>query len=187
MRISDNAFVIGHVSRYDPLKDQDTLIEAFDILKKYRLDFTAVLIGKNLDTNNHDLVRKIEEKELSGCIHLLGMRDDIPVVMNAIDLFVLSSISEAFPNVLNEAMACGVPCISTNVGDAALILKNTGWIVPPKNSKLISNAIIDAEAEFRSKNPLWLIRKNECHKIINENFSLHKMTEKYQKLWSNNH
>ena len=187
LRISDNAFVIGHVSRYDPLKDQDTLIEAFDILKKYRLDFTAVLIGKNLDTNNHDLVRKIEEKELSGCIHLLGMRDDIPVVMNAIDLFVLSSISEAFPNVLNEAMACGVPCISTNVGDAALILKNTGWIVPPKNSKLISNAIIDAEAEFRSKNPLWLIRKNECHKIINENFSLHKMTEKYKKLWSNNH
>jgi len=186
LKISDDTFFIGHVSRYDPLKDQDTLIEALYILKKNRIDFTAVLIGKDLDNSNDDLVRKIKEKELSGNIHLLGVRDDIPVIMNGIDLFVLSSISEAFPNVLNEAMACGIPCISTNVGDAALILENTGWIVPPKNPKLMSNAIIDAESEFRSKNSLWLIRKNECHKRINENFSLHKMTEKYKKLWSNN-
>jgi len=186
LKISDDTFVIGHVSRYDPLKDQNTLIEALDILKKNRLDFTAVLIGKNLDSDNNDLIRMIEEKELSGHIHLLGERDDIPIVMNAIDLFVLSSISEAFPNVLNEAMACGTPCVTTNVGDAALIVKNTGWIVPPKNPKLISNAIIDAENEFRSRNHLWLIRKDECHKRINENFSLQKMIEKYKKLWSNN-
>jgi glycosyltransferase involved in cell wall biosynthesis len=186
LKISDDTFVIGHVSRYDPLKDQNTLIEALDILKKNRLNFTAVLIGKNLDNDNNDLVRKIEEKGLSGYIHLLGERDDIPIAMNAIDLFVLSSISEAFPNVLNEAMACGIPCVTTNVGDAALIVKNTGWIVPPKNPKLISNAIIDAETEFRSRNHLWLIRKDECHKRINENFSLQKMIEKYKKMWSNN-
>jgi glycosyltransferase involved in cell wall biosynthesis len=186
IKIADDTFLIGHVSRYDPLKDQNTLIEALGILKKYRLNFTAVLIGKNLDNDNNDLVRKIEEKHLSEHIHLLGLRDDIPVVMNAIDLFVLSSISEAFPNVLNEAMACGVPCVTTNVGDAALIVKDTGWIVPPKNPKLMSNAIIDAETECRSKNSLWHGRKDECHKRIKENFSLQKMTEKYKKLWSNN-
>ena len=186
LKIPDGTFLIGHVSRYDPLKDLNTLMEAFEILKKYPLDFTLVLVGKNLDYDNIDLVKTIEKKELRKHIHLLGMRDDMPAVMNAIDLFVLSSISEAFPNVLNEAMACGVPCVTTNVGDAALIVKNTGWVVPPKNPKLISNAIIDAEAEFRSRNSLWLERKDKCQKRINENFSLEKMTEKYKKVWSNN-
>ena len=50
----------------------------------------------------------------------------------------------------------------------------------------MSNAIIDAETEFRSMNSSWHERKDECHKRINENFSIQKMTEKYKKLWSNN-
>ena len=186
LKISDDTFVIGHVGSYDPLKDQNTLIEALDILNKQNLKFIAVLVGKNLDNDNNDLVTKIEEKELSSHIHLLGMRNDIPAVMNGIDLFILSSISEAFPNVLNEAMACGTPCITTDVGDASLIVKNTGWIVTPKNPKLIVDAVIDAEDEFRSRTTLWLKRKNDCHERINENFSLKKMIQKYKELWSSN-
>tara|TARA_B100001093_G_scaffold22981_1_gene20384 strand:- start:2053 stop:3177 length:1125 start_codon:yes stop_codon:yes gene_type:complete len=186
LKISDDTFVIGHVGSYDPLKDQNTLIEALDILNKQNFKFNAVLVGKNLDNNNNDLVTKIEEKELSDRIHLLGLRNDIPAVMNGIDLFILSSISEAFPNVLNEAMACGTPCITTDVGDASLIVKNTGWIVPPKNPKLIVDAVIDAEDEFRSRTISWLKRKDDCHERINKNFSLKKMTRKYKELWSSN-
>ena len=153
-------------------------------MNKKNFKFIAVLVGLNLDYDNNDLVSKIKETQLSSCIRLLGIRDDIPAVMNGIDLFVLSSISEAFPNVLNEAMACGTPCITTNVGDASLIVKNTGWVVPPKDPRSIANAVIDAETEFRSRNPLWLIRQDKCHKRINENFNIQKMTEKYKKLWS---
>ena len=186
LKISEDTFVIGHVGSYDPLKDQNTLIEALDILNKQNFKFIAVLVGLNLDNDNNDLVIKIEEKELSSCINLLGMRNDIPAVMNGIDLFILSSISEAFPNVLNEAMACGTPCITTDVGDASLIVKNTGWIVTPKNPKLIVDAVIDAEDEFRSRTTLWLKRKNDCNERINENFSLKKMTQKYKELWRSN-
>ena len=170
LKISDDTFVIGHVGSYDPLKDQITLIEAFDILNKQNFKFIAVLVGKNLDNDNNDLVTKIEEKGLSSSIHLLGMRNDIPAVMNGIDLFILSSISEAFPNVLNESMACGTPCITTDVGDASLIVKNTGWIVPPKNPKLIVDAVIDAEDELRSRNISWkkdrMIVMKELLKIL---------------------
>ncbi len=186
LKISEDTFVIGHVGSYDPLKDHNTLIEALNILNKQNFKFTAVLAGKNLDNDNYDLVTKIEEKELSGRIHLIGMRNDIPAIMNGIDLFVLSSISEAFPNVLNEAMACGTPCITTDVGDASLIVKNTGWIVPTKNPKLIVDAVIDAEDELRSRTGSWLKRQDECHERINENFSLKKMTQKYKELWSRN-
>jgi glycosyltransferase involved in cell wall biosynthesis len=184
--IHSEAFVIGHVGSYHPLKDQANLIEALTLLDQRGFNFYAVFAGVNLDNNNTSLVSLIKDKGLSNRVHLLGRRNDIPSIMNGIDLFILSSESEAFPNVLNEAMACGIPCVTTNVGDAALIVKNTGWIVPPKNPKLISNAIIDAETEFRSRNHLWLIRKDECHKRINENFSLQKMIEKYKKMWSNN-
>tara|TARA_Y200000002_G_scaffold289511_1_gene243616 strand:- start:2297 stop:3421 length:1125 start_codon:yes stop_codon:yes gene_type:complete len=186
LKISEDTFVIGHVGSYDPLKDQNTLIEALDILNKQNFKFIAVLVGLNLDNDNNDLVIKIEEKELSSCINLLGMRNDIPAVMNGIDLFILSSISEAFPNVLNEAMACGTPCISTDVGDASFIIKNTGWIVPPKNPKLIVDAVINAEDELRSRTLSWLKRKDDCHERINENFSLKKMIQKYKELWSSN-
>tara|TARA_B100000886_G_scaffold300079_1_gene228929 strand:- start:2018 stop:3142 length:1125 start_codon:yes stop_codon:yes gene_type:complete len=186
LKISDDTFVIGHVGSYDPLKDQITLIEAFDILNKQNFKFIAVLVGKNLDNDNNDLVTKIEEKGLTSSIHLLGMRNDIPAVMNGIDLFILSSLSEAFPNVLNESMACGTPCITTDVGDASLIVKNTGWIVPPKNPKLIVDAVIDAEDELRTRTISWLKRKDDCHERIIENFSLKKMIQRYKELWRSN-
>ena len=150
LKISQDAFIIGHVASYDPLKDQNTLIESFNILNQQHFNFTAILIGKNLDNDNHDLVDIIGEKSLSSRIRLLGTRNDIPAVMNGIDLFILSSISEAFPNVLNEAMACGTPCVSTDVGDAALILGDTGWIVPPKDPKIIveSTAITYVDVNY---------------------------------------
>ena len=105
------------------------------------------------------MVCKIRENELTDHIFLLGERNDIPAVMNGIDLFVLSSISEAFPNVLNEAMACGTPCVTTNVGDASLIVDNTGWVVSPKDPKAIANAVFKAVDEKQSDNLTWVKEK----------------------------
>lgn len=183
---SDNTFLIGHVGSYHPLKDQSNLIDALAFLNKKGFNYSAVFVGKDLDHNNDDLVCKIRENELTDHIFLLGERNDIPAVMNGIDLFVLSSISEAFPNVLNEAMACGTPCVTTNVGDASLIVDNTGWVVSPKDPKAIANAVFKAVDEKQSDNLTWVKRKNECHKRIADHFTLEKMLKKYKEAWASN-
>ena len=74
-------------------------------------------------------------------LHLVGERDDVSDVMNALDLFMLSSSGEGWPNVVGEAMACGVPCVVTDVGDAAKIVGETGYVVQSENSFALADAV----------------------------------------------
>ena len=135
----------------------------------------------NLDNGNNALVRLLKENGLIERVHLLGIRKDILTVMNGIDLFMLSSISEAFPNVLNEAMACGTPCITTDVGDSGLIVIKTGWVVEPKDPKALANAH-QALKEKQLNNESWGQRKDACRQRIIENFTFEKMIKKYKSL-----
>ena len=125
----------------------------------------------------------IKEHNLINEFILLGRRNDIPTVMNGFDLFVLSSSSEAFPNVLNEAMACSTPCVTTDVGDSAIIVGDTGWVVPTKDSMSLANAIIQAIDEKLVRNEQWNKRKIECRNRIISNFSLENMISNYHKIW----
>lgn len=181
--IDDGVFLIGHVGRYDPLKDHKNLIEAVAEIKHQGKVFKVLLVGSNLDTANKALTDKIRECDLIKEFILLGRRNDIPTVMNGFDLFVLSSSSEGFPNVLAEAMACGTPCVTTNVGDAALIVGETGWVVAPKNPKSLADAIITALDEKHLRSDQWKERKKECRNHIVDNFSIETMVLRYHKVW----
>jgi glycosyltransferase involved in cell wall biosynthesis len=183
LSISEKTFLVGFVGRYDPHKDLNNLIGAFSILKQRQFKFTAVMVGSNLDYYNSNLINEIEASNLSNCVHLAGIRKDIPSVMNGIDLFVLSSKSEAFPNVLNEAMLCGTPCVTTNVGDAGMIVGDLGWVVEPENSNNLANAVYNAAEEKNQENSLWVNRKNNCRERIINNFSIEKMVNRYKKEW----
>lgn len=181
--LSDDTFIIGHVGRFDPLKDHKNLIEAIANLPKKGVKFKVVLIGSNLDSNNETLTGWIEKHQLEEFFNLQGPRNDIPAVMNGIDLFLLSSYAEAFPNVLNEAMACGTPCVSTDVGDASLIVGDTGWIVPPKDPKSMANAIMQAIEEKHTNTESWQARKVACRDRIVDNYSIDKMISSYKNVW----
>lgn len=185
--IHDEEFLIGHVGRYDPQKDHKNLISALGILKKKGVKFKSVIIGTNLDDDNKILKNLQMEYDLDSEVRFLGRRDDIPSVMNGINLFVLSSsFGEAFPNVLNEAMACGTPCVTTDVGDAALIVGETGWVVPPKDPQALADAIMLATQENQKDVcRAWLNRKHASRERIVENFSIEKMIDGYHRVWSN--
>ena len=76
--------------------------------------------------------------------HLLGQRSDIPALMQAFDILALPSSGESFPNVVGEAMASSTPCVLADVGDCAIIVENTGWVVAEGDMQKFADAIIAA-------------------------------------------
>lgn len=185
LALSPEQSVIGFVARYDPLKDHGNLLGALALLKRQGLTPTCILVGTGMETDNRPLMADIERFGVADQLRLMGRRNDIPAVMNALDLHVMSSASEAFPNVLAEAMACGTPSVSTDVGDAGEILGETGWIAPTRDPAALANAIrtaIEAMAE-----PDWEQRKQAARQRVETRFSIQRMVEGYRSAWIEAH
>jgi len=132
--LSEGDAVIGFVGRGHPDKDPANLFQAFARVAMQNPRAVLVAVGRDLDQFGARPDRVI----------LTGQRNDVPRLMQGFDLFCLSSRVEGFPNVLGEAMATGVPCVTTDVGDAAVIVGDTGWVVPPRDSAALARALIEA-------------------------------------------
>jgi glycosyltransferase involved in cell wall biosynthesis len=171
------------VARFDPQKDHANLLAALSLLKERGVEYCCVFVGTGVDCANETLTQLISAAGLEKNVQLLGRRNDIPAVMNALDLHVLSSsFGEAFPNVLAEAMACGTPCVTTDVGDAALIIGETGWVVPPEDVGALANSIEKAIMLWQDQ-PGWQKRKRACRKRVEDEFSLSAMVSAYRGAW----
>ena len=180
--VDNSTPLLGFVARFNPQKDHANLIKALGILMRSGKSFHCILVGSGLDASNQSLVRQIDGEGLSLHVSLLGRRTDIPAVMNALDLHVMSSaFGEAFPNVLAEAMACGTPCISTNVGDASEIVGETGLIVPARNPDALAAAI--SKMLIAKENPAWEARCKAARRHVSENFSIDRMIKNYENIW----
>lgn len=182
LNIAENDILLGMVGRCDPAKNHLGLLEALSLVRK-SINFKFLLIGRDLNINNELIVKKIKQLNLTENIILLDQRKDIPAIMNALDLHVLSSsYGEGFPNVIAEAMACGTLCVSTDVGDASVIVGQYGWVVQPNSPELLANAILKA-IELKIDASVWNNMKHDAKKHIIKNFSLSSMIEKYNFVW----
>lgn len=181
--IGDEICLLGMVGRYDPLKDHKNLLSALSFLPK-KENIKCLLVGKGLDQKNSELVEIISKLALQDMMVLAGQQTNIPAIMNALDIHILSSSSEGFPNVLTEAMACGTPCITTDVGDAAIIVGDTGWLMPAQDSKLLADAVFDAITEKEERLPQWQMRKDKCRSRIEDKFSIETMINGYLAVWN---
>ena len=183
--VSDQSIpLIGMVGRFNPQKDHANLLDTLVILRDRGIAFRCVLVGTGLDSSNTEIVEWVAQRGLVDHVLLLGRRNDIPNIMNALDLHVLpSAFGEAFPNVVAEAMACGTPCVVTDVGDAAYIVGNTGWVVPPRDANALADAIEAALDDMRdadkSSERSLLAR---CR--IEEHFSIGRMVAAYSECWN---
>jgi glycosyltransferase involved in cell wall biosynthesis len=175
--IPETAFIIGHVARLDPMKDHATFLAAASLVATAQDRARFVIVGKDTESLAPDVARY----GLSQKVHLLGERDDIASLMPGFDLFCLSSaFGEGFPTVLGEALACGVPCVSTDVGDAARIVDSCGRIVPPGQAAALAAALI--EMATLAPESLAALRRTSRQRI-ETTFSLAHIVQRYEQIY----
>lgn len=132
--------LIGLAARFHPQKDHHTFIRAAGMLREWLPEAHFVLCGNGVSWQNSRLAGWIDEAGVRDNCHLLGSRADMPMIDAALDVAASSSRSEGFPNVIGEAMACGVPCAVTDVGDSAQLVGDTGRVVPPRDARALAQA-----------------------------------------------
>nr|WP_275443960.1 glycosyltransferase [Lysinibacillus fusiformis] len=175
-----NQPILLHVGRWDPLKDYENLLASLKRLRQKRQDFYIFLVGYEIDGSNEVLRQMIENAQLEPFTFLLGSRDDIPQLMAAADLFILSSSGEGLPNVLVEALASGTCCVTTNVGDCEYLVGGYGEVVPPKDAIALSQAINRA-LNYDSKQYEQKASLGRAHVLAN--FEIKHVVAQYQSLY----
>ena len=139
--VTEQDHVVGVVGRLSPIKDHPNFLRAAALLAKERKHVRFVCVGDGSADYRQTLRVLAEQLGLGGSLIWNEAREDMPAVYNALDIVVSSSYSEGLSNVIGEAMACGVPCVVTNVGDSAWVVGDTGEVVPPKDPVALKNAI----------------------------------------------
>ena len=138
------SLLVGLIARLHPQKDHQTFFEAVRALRQSRPDVHFVLAGQRMDAREPQVAALLRQHQIDDGVHLLGERHDVPRICAALDLATSSSAwGEGFPNVLCEAMACEVPCVATDAGDAKLIIGDTGRVVARRDPRALCAAWLD--------------------------------------------
>jgi len=173
--------IIGVAARFHPHKDHRNFIRAAARLHQQRPDVHFVLCGMGITWQNVELSSWIEAMGLRNRCHLLGPREDVPRLFSAMDIASTSSRSEAFPVAICEAMACGTPCVVTDAGDSAMIVGETGLVVPARDPAALAEGwrkLLDAGPDERRRLGI------AARKRVERRFALPSIVERYQAIYS---
>lgn len=175
-----DCFLIGHVARFHPVKGHRVFFRALAQAAKHNPKIAVVAIGSGVTAENSEIMEMSREIGLSASVRMLGLRTDIHGIMPAFDALCLSSTREASPTVLREALACGLPCISTDVGDAAQVLRGTGSVTPPEDATALAAALVNmSQTPLEQRQRMGAIGRRR----IIEHYSLATMSESYDQLY----
>jgi len=178
--IPDDAIVIGNASRFHHAKGHRILVAAFKRCAIVNPSVHLVLAGPAVDIGKQELMSWCAEIPRER-LHLLGEHSEMHKLLTALDVYCSSSLAEAFPNSVGEAMACGTPCVVTDVGDSAHLVGDTGWIVPANNVNQLAAALASTIARPRPE----LSKLGELARArIQQNFQIAQNAAQYADLYT---
>ena len=180
--LSDNDLMLLAVGRLHEAKDYPNLFHAIEILLKQDDEHKNIYLFVVGDGDlRSELEHLITEKKLSTQVHLLGRRSDIPQLMSAADLFILSSSFEGFGLVVAEAMACQTYVVATDCGGVKEVMGDTGILVQPKNSLDLAQALMRAI----NLSDVEVIHNNmRALKHVSKNFDLKNIVTKWLEIYA---
>lgn len=138
---TSDEIVVGNLGRFNASKDPRNFVRAAGLLAQQHERVRFLMVGRDVDAQNTELMHWIAQTGHVNRFVLLGEREDVPVCLAAMDIFCLSSRTEGFPNAVGEAMAMGLPCVVTDVGDAAMLVANTGVVIPKEDSSALAQGV----------------------------------------------
>ncbi len=177
-----DALLIGLVARVHPMKDHASFLHAAAQFSAKCPRVVFALVGDGADAENRMLLGLIHELGLQERVRLLGRRTDIATIDAALDIASSSSSwGEAFPNSIGEAMACGVPCVATDVGDIPQIIGDTGVVVSPRDAASLAAGWAQlASLDALARRALGL----RARQRITERYSLPAVSRQYADLYT---
>lgn len=178
--IKSDEIVIGSLGRFHEIKGQAYFVQVATLLAPKYPQLKFLMVGRGLNWENPLLVNWINKSGYKNRFILLGERNDIPQCLSAMDIFCLHSLSEGFPNVLAEAMASGLPCVTTDVGDSALLLMDAGIVVPKADPVALANGV---EHMVNIGPKMRLNYGAKAKALVEKNYSMDHACKRFEKIY----
>jgi len=177
--LREDVRLIGLIARFDIMKDHPNFLRAASLVAEKDPHVHFVMVGRHITPRNPELAAHIPEG-IQDRFHLLGQRDDVPRIAAALDIATSSSaFGEGFSNTIGEAMACGVPCVVTDVGDSAQVVGDTGIVVPPGDAAALAGGWRDLLADDERRRRLG----EKARERIRAEFDLEVVVRRFEGLY----
>jgi glycosyltransferase involved in cell wall biosynthesis len=181
--LSEEAILLVHVARFHPVKNHKGLIQVLSSVLPQYSNLYCLMVGKDVCLGNKELEKLILRSGFADRYRLLGERNDLPTIYSAVNYTVNPSWGEGFPNVVGESMACGTPCIVSDVGDSKMIVGEFGFDFNPENESEFRRAIVRALELGRSE---YNTLSNACRQRIGEQYTIAAIYSQYVNMYRNN-
>ena len=182
-KIKKTDIILGYAGRYAKQKNIPSLLYAFSKIKKNYDNIYLYMVGKNINFKNKELVKHIKNLKIKNRLFLLNEQKSLLKFYNGIDLLILPSLSESFPNVIPESMLCSTPVLSTNAGCSKTIIGKYGFIIAKNSKQTISSKLDKVIKYYVYKKKEWALLKKNSRIQIKKNFSISNMANKYVQHW----
>jgi len=181
LEIPEDLPLVGMVARRHPMKGHGDFLR-MALLVQRKLGMAHFLMaGRGVTTEDAELGGLALTEPLAGSVHLVGPRSDTPAIMAALDVLVVPSVfGEGFPNVLGEAMACGVPCVATAVGDSGAVIGDCGHLVPPGRPEALAGGVLDLLDRPEDARLELSVR---CRHRIADHYDLEAIARRYEEIY----